>query len=97
MAVPIELELYVSRHCPHCNAALEMLAPFDKIRGRPVVIRRRDVLEHLDSAVAAGVRATPALALNGRLIAYGRLTPDRLHKILDDALTGEPNNGAHDR
>lgn len=93
----IELDLYVSPHCPRCDAMLENLAALNTVRGRPLTIRKRDVLEHLDIAVVAGVRATPAFVLDGRLLASGRLTPSRLRKILQDTLGGDSNDGTHDR
>lgn len=93
----IELDLYVSPYCPRCDAMLQDLAALNTIRGRPLTIRKRDVLEHLDFAVAAGVRATPAFVLSGRLIASGRLTPNRLRKILQDTLSGDSNDATYDR
>lgn len=93
----IELDLYVAPYCPRCDAMLQNLAALTTVRGQPLTIRKRDVLAHLDVAVAAGVRATPAFVLNGRLLASGRLTPNRLRKILQDTLSGDPNDGTHDR
>lgn len=97
MADAIEVDLYVSPDCPRCAAMLQNLAALNTVRGRPLTIHRRDVLEHLDDAVAAGVRATPAFVLNGRLLASGRLTANRLLKILQDTLGGDGNDGTHDR
>jgi predicted DsbA family dithiol-disulfide isomerase len=76
---------------------LENLAALNSVSGRPLTIRKRDVLEHLDVAVAAGVRATPAFVLDGRVLASGRVTPNRLRKILQDTLSGDSNDGTHDR
>jgi predicted DsbA family dithiol-disulfide isomerase len=97
MPAPLVLDLYVSPYCPRCESVLEDLASLRTVRGRPVTIRKRDVLEHLDSAVAAGVRSTPAFVLDGRLLASGRLTPERLRKILQGLPTGEHQRGAHDQ
>jgi len=52
-------------------------------------VQARSVVEHLDAAVAAGVRQTPALTINGRLIAAGRLKPAQLKKALAQALSEE--------
>lgn len=93
----IELDLYVSPYCPHCDALLQNLSALNTVQGRPLTIRKRDVLEHLDVAVAAGVRATPAFVLNGRLLASGLLTPKRLRRILQDILSGDADDGTHDR
>lgn len=65
--------------------------------GRSVNIRRRSVLEHLDRAVAAGVRVTPALVMNGRVLASGTLTPKRVQKLLQVTLAGKRNHELHDR
>lgn len=97
MADPIELDLYVSPYCPRCDATLQDLAALNTVWGRPLTIRKRDVLEYLDLAVAAGVRATPAFVLNGQLLASGRLTPNRLRKLLQDTFSGDSNNGTYDR
>jgi predicted DsbA family dithiol-disulfide isomerase len=93
----IELDLYVSPYCPRCDAMLENLAALNSVSGRPLTIRKRDVLEHLDVAVAAGVCATPVFVLDGRVLASGRVTPNRLRKILQDTLSGDSNDGTHDR
>lgn len=93
----IQLDLYVSPYCPRCDAMLQNLAPLNTIQGLSLSIRKRSVLEHLEEAVAAGVRTTPAIVLNGRLLASGRLTPNRLRKILQDTLSGVLNDGTHDR
>lgn len=93
----IELDLYVSPYCPRCDAMLDNLAGLKSVWGRPLRIRRRDVLEHLDIAVAAGVRTTPAFVLDGRVLASGRVTPSRLRQILQDTLSGDSNDGTHDR
>ena len=94
----IELDLYVSPYCPRRDAMLENLAVLNTVWGLPLTIRKRDVLQHLDVAVAAGVRATPAFVLDGRVLASGRVTPNRLRKILlQDTLSGDSNDGTHDR
>jgi predicted DsbA family dithiol-disulfide isomerase len=43
------------------------------------------------------VRATPVFVLDGRVLASGRVTPNRLRKILQDTLSGDSNDGTHDR
>lgn len=95
MPKAIELDLYVSPYCPRCDSMLQNLGALDAVCGRPLNVRKRDVLEHLELAVAAGVRATPAFVLDGRLLASGRLSPNRLRKILADALEGDPSDVAH--
>lgn len=93
----IELDLYVSPYCPRCDAALAVLCTLSTIDERPLTIRKRDVIEHLDAAVAAGVRATPAFVLNGRLLASGSVTTKALSRILLNALAGDSQHDPHDR
>jgi predicted DsbA family dithiol-disulfide isomerase len=76
---------------------LENLGALTAVRGRQLIIRERDVIDHLDAAVAAGVRVTPALVLHGRLVASGSVTPKALSKILQNAMTGDSKDGTHDR
>lgn len=97
MSEPIEIDLFVSPHCTGCEGMLDNLATLKTIRGRPLQIRKRDVVEHLDAAVAAGVRATPAFVMDGQLLACGRLTPSRLRKVLQNVLSEEVDHGTHDR
>lgn len=97
MPAVIEVDLYVSPYCSACEGMLESLAALETVRGRRLSIRKRDVLENLDAAVAAGVRATPAFVMDGRLLASGRLTANRLRKILQNTLSGESQDGAHDQ
>lgn len=97
MHTPIEIDLYVSPYCSRCEGVLENLAAVETVQGRLLSIRKRDVLEHLDAAVSAGVRITPAFVLDGRLLASGRLTPNRLRKLLQNVLTGEMSHGTYDR
>ena len=66
----LDLEIFYSPYCPRCRKArkeVRLLAtawPAARLR-----YRERDVLEDLERAVAVGVLQTPALAMDGRLIA----------------------------
>ena len=93
----IELDFFVSPYCPRCDATLENLAALTTVGERPLTIRKLDVIEHLDAAVAAGVRTTPALVLNGRLVASGSVTPKRLSRILQSALPRDSKHDTHHR
>lgn len=97
MPDPIELDFYVSPYCPRCGATLQDVSTVKSVGERPLTIHKRDVIEHLDAAVAAGVRATPAWVLNGRVIATGSITAKALSRILEDALGGDSQDGTHDR
>lgn len=93
----IQIDLYVSPYCDRCRAVLRELTAIRELAGRPLDIRERDVLRHLESAVAAGVRTTPALVMNGHLLASGSTSRARLQQILESALETEDGDGIHDR
>lgn len=82
----MKLRFYFSPYCPHCRSASQEAEQAIERLGLTDAIEYCSVLEHLDSAVASGVRITPALALDGQLVAAGRLRADdlvsRLGRIL---------------
>lgn len=84
-----DLHLYYAPHCPHCRGAAAVVEEAARALKLDEPVQKRNVLEHLDAAVASGVRQTPALTLNGRLIAAGRLMPAQLAKALERALSEE--------
>lgn len=94
MSASVKLEVYVSSYCKQCGVVLRDLAALDQIAGRSVTVVKRDVLSHLEDAVAAGVRATPTLMLNGRLLASGAISKARLRKLLSSVLSEEVNDDA---
>ena len=82
-----DLHLYYAPHCPYCRGAAAVVEEAVRALKLNGPVQERNVVEHLDAAVAAGVRQTPALVLNGRLIAAGRLKPAQLAKTLEKALS----------
>lgn len=84
-----DLHLYYAPHCPHCRGAAAVVEEAARALRLDVPVQERNVVEHLDAAVAAGVRQTPALTLNGRLIAAGHLKAAQLAKKLAQALSEE--------
>lgn len=77
------VELFVSPYC-RCSAATR-----DRIRD---VVRDSipnaawaeiDVLDELERAVRRGIRKTPAIAVDGRVVTSGNLDLDALRKALE--------------
>ena len=66
----VQLELFYSPYCTRCRKARKQVRsltahwPSERLR-----FRELDVLQELDRAVAVGVLRTPALAIDGQLIA----------------------------
>lgn len=83
-AMRLELELYVSPYCERCASLAAELHSAGAKRGLRLTIRRRDVLEHMEAAVAAGVRTTPALVHRGKLLVSGGISHRRLSELLDN-------------
>lgn len=66
----VHLELFYSPYCPHCRKARERVRAFAaNWPAERLEFRELDVLKELDRAVAVGVLQTPALAIDGELIA----------------------------
>lgn len=78
----MRLELFTAPHCPYCASAHERLA--EALAGRPVELTRQDILRQIDRAVDLGIRRTPALVLDGRLIHQGPLSRRRLQQLASD-------------
>ena len=86
----LELEFFYSPYCPRCRKARKdvrsLAAAWPAARLR---YRERDVLEDLERAVAVGVLQTPALAIDGRLIAGPVPSRKALEKLLRQRLNTE--------
>lgn len=88
----MELRFYFSANCPHCRAAARAAEAAIRSLGLAETIMYCSVTEYLESAVASGVRATPALTLDGQLVAIGRLRADELVIRLGRMLNGRPTS-----
>lgn len=79
----MHVELFYSRYCPRCRKAREqvrsLVAHWSTQR---LQFRELDVLQELDRAVAVGVLQTPALAIDGQLIAGPVPSPRALKTLL---------------
>lgn len=87
----MELHFYYSPYCPHCQGAAGIVEQAARTLGLEGTVRRCNVLEDIEGAVAAGVRMTPAVTLNGRLVAAGPMNPDSLVRTLAEVLAEEGN------
>lgn len=66
----VHLEFFYSPYCSRCRKAREQVRSFASGWSREQLqVRELDVLQELDRAVAVGVLQTPALALDGQLVA----------------------------
>jgi hypothetical protein len=83
MAMSATVELFVS---PYCRCSTETR---DRIRD---IVRESmpeaawseiDVLDELERSVSRGIRTTPAIAVNGRVVTSGNLDLDALRKALE--------------
>ncbi len=65
----IQLELFTANFCSHCAQAKSDLSGMVEELGEDgCVLTFVDVVENLDRAVELGILATPALAVNGKLV-----------------------------
>jgi len=81
----VAIEVFLSNFCENCaNARLlveKEIAQFDKTRFDVYYI---DVVEQIDHAVALGVLATPAIAIDGKLVFTGLPTSAALQTALTE-------------
>lgn len=82
----LELRLYYSPYCPHCRGAVTVVEEAARSLGVEAAVEPCNILEHIEAAVAAGIRQTPALTLDGRIIACGRLDTHHVAYELEQRL-----------
>ena len=81
---PMDLELFYSPYCGRCKAARRHLQKFLSAAGDSGLnYRERDVIKDLDRAVEVGVTATPALVIDGKLVATGSWRPEQLRTLIE--------------
>lgn len=90
--VLIQIDFYYSPYCEHCAGSREVVRHIAKSMPG-VFLCERNVLEYIEQAAARGVRATPSIALNGKLVVSGAVTARQLR----DRLRTEIKNALHDR
>ncbi|NOZ11819.1 MAG: glutaredoxin [Gammaproteobacteria bacterium] len=84
----INVEVFCSPGCSQCGHAKEIIKRIaDDIGGDQIHLRDVNVLEEMDYAVALGVLATPAIAVEGKLIITALPSEKKLRKILEERLS----------
>lgn len=87
IAMPVDVELFISPYCVRCAAARKTLEAILSGDLREAIrYRERSVLEHLERAVELGVTRTPALVIDGRLVAIHAWRTDRCRQAILDYL-----------
>lgn len=85
----VSLHLYYSPYCPQCRGVAAVVDEVVRSLGLEAAVEERNVVDNIDAAVAAGVRQTPALTVNGRLLASGRMDAEELKRRLEQKLAEE--------
>lgn len=88
----LEVEVFTAPGCRRCAGLLAALDALADVYGDALHWQAVDVVAELDRAVTLGVRATPALVVNGVLAFTGSPTPARLRTLVDGWLAA-PGRG----
>ncbi len=88
----IKLEVLTSPTCTYCSAAkIRINKVVEEMRqSRNITIKEINVTEHPEIMLKYGVRATPAIAINGRLVYIGLPTEREIAKLVNEAAGAEP-------
>ncbi|MGH8130819.1 MAG: glutaredoxin family protein [Steroidobacteraceae bacterium] len=85
----VNLELFYSPYCPRCRKARrELSALAAEWPAGQLSLREIDVVQALDRAVAVGVQRTPALAIDGQLVAGPVPSTRELETMVRQRLNG---------
>ena len=85
VAVSLEIEIFVSQHCPSCPEACRVLRQFARTRDDDVVVERAiEAEEARVSAHGYGLFATPAVVIDGRTVLYGIPSLEQLRGLCPD-------------
>lgn len=96
--MPLDVELFFSPYCPYCHAArAHVQATISELPATAVSYQERNVIEHLERAVDLGVKATPALAISGKLMPAVRWEKQTLRVLLNSQMQKEGDHGSTDR
>ena len=83
----VKVELITADFCSRCaGARTALVRAIEDLGQERFELRLLDVLEEIDHAVALGVLATPAIAVDGELVHPARPTVDKFRVILRDHL-----------
>ncbi len=83
----VKVELFTADFCSRCRSARTALVrAIEDLGQEQFELRLLDVVEEIDHAVEVGVRATPAIAVDGELVHPVRPTVDKFRILLRDHL-----------
>lgn len=86
----IQVEIFSSPGCNGCDRAKGAVKKIAEETGTGrIAWREVNVLEEIEYAVQLGVLATPAIAINGKLVFTAMPTARKLRDVLKEALRGE--------
>ena len=93
----IQVEVFVSRACPRCVKAAELVRRVADEYGATLVHWRAvNVLADMDYAVSLGVLGTPSIAINGALVFTGQPTEKALRAALRQVLSDDSQSRIDD-
>lgn len=84
VANPLQIDLFYAPHCSACRRIRPRLRRLASSDQDTLLVRELDVLEHLDEAVAAGVRCPPSLVVEGRVRLAGAFSESTLTAFLKE-------------
>ena len=83
----VKVELFTAGFCSRCRSARTALVrAIEDLGQEQFELHLLDVVEEIDHAVEVGVRATPAIAVDGELVHPARPTVDKFRILLRDHL-----------
>jgi len=91
--VSIDIELFSSSACPHCQRASHRLEQLRQESGfANIAWRSVDVVAEIDRAVALGVLSTPAIAIGGKLVFTSLPTRQQLRDAVQNYLSNKESD-----
>ncbi len=88
----VRVELFHAPNCPRCGRAMALMRELAATFGDRLDYRERDVVAALEDAARLGIRATPAVVIDGRLVFTGLPAKEKLRAALQAAVeTGGRN------
>ncbi len=83
----VKVELFTADFCSRCaGARTALVRAIEDLGQERFELRLLDVVEEIDHAVEVGVRATPAIAVDGELVHPARPTVDKFRILLRNHL-----------
>jgi predicted DsbA family dithiol-disulfide isomerase len=92
----VKVELFTSDFCPRCaHAKTALKQAIAELGPERFELSMLDVVPEIDRAVALGILATPALAIDGKLVCSGSPTARKLKVILQSRLAESTAGKSH--